>query len=57
MEKKDDDLKGDMENNKEMKKEEFKYRADIDGMRGLCIISVILFHISMELLPGGFCGV
>jgi peptidoglycan/LPS O-acetylase OafA/YrhL len=33
------------------------YRPDIDGMRALAVLSVILFHISKELLPGGFVGV
>jgi peptidoglycan/LPS O-acetylase OafA/YrhL len=33
------------------------YRADIDGLRALAVISVILFHISPTLLTGGFLGV
>jgi peptidoglycan/LPS O-acetylase OafA/YrhL len=33
------------------------YRPDIDGMRALAVLSVILFHISKGLLPGGFVGV
>lgn len=33
------------------------YRADIDGLRALAVISVIIFHISPALLTGGFLGV
>ncbi len=33
------------------------YRADIDGLRAIAVISVILFHIDQHLLPGGFVGV
>ncbi|HDR1907463.1 TPA: acyltransferase, partial [Pasteurella multocida] len=34
-----------------------QYRADIDGLRALAIISVTIFHINYSLLPGGFLGV
>lgn len=33
------------------------YRADVDGMRAIAVIAVILFHASPRLLPGGFLGV
>ncbi len=33
------------------------YRADIDGVRALAVISVIVFHLDTTLLPGGFIGV
>ncbi|EEG23398.1 O-acetyltransferase OatA [Eikenella corrodens] len=33
------------------------YRADIDGLRAVAVIAVILFHIHAKLLPGGFLGV
>lgn len=33
------------------------YRADIDGLRALAVISVIIYHIDPSLLPGGFLGV
>ena len=33
------------------------YRADIDGLRAVAVIAVILFHIHVKLLPGGFLGV
>ena len=33
------------------------YRADIDGMRALSVLAVIIFHIDNSILPGGFLGV
>ena len=34
-----------------------KFRSDITALRGLAIISVVLFHINPEIFPGGFLGV
>lgn len=34
-----------------------EYRPDIDGLRALAVLSVILFHVDGNLLPGGFVGV
>lgn len=34
-----------------------KYRPDIDGLRALAIISVVVFHALPSLAPGGFVGV
>ena len=34
-----------------------RYRADIDGLRALAVLAVILFHTFPNELPGGFVGV
>lgn len=34
-----------------------KYRADIDGLRAIAIISVVIFHAFPNFLKGGFIGV
>lgn len=33
------------------------YRPDIDGLRAIAIVSVVIFHTFPKLLPGGFVGV
>ncbi len=39
------------------KKRTSTYRADIDGIRGLAILSVVLYHAGVSWLTGGFSGV
>mgnify|MGYP005708222981 FL=1 len=34
-----------------------KYRAEIDGLRALAVLPVILFHAGFEWVSGGFVGV
>lgn len=33
------------------------YRPDIDGLRAVAVLAVILFHLKKTLVPGGFVGV
>ncbi|WED20618.1 acyltransferase [Vibrio sp. JC009] len=35
----------------------FKYRPDIDGLRAVAVISVIIFHLDESYLSGGYLGV
>lgn len=37
--------------------QELKYRPEIDGLRALAVLAVIVFHLNPQLLKGGFLGV
>ena len=34
-----------------------RYRSDIDGLRALAVLGVVIFHLQLGLLPGGHTGV
>jgi peptidoglycan/LPS O-acetylase OafA/YrhL len=34
-----------------------RYRSDVDGLRAVAVISVVLFHAGLPQFPGGFIGV
>ena len=34
-----------------------KYRSEIDGLRAIAVVPVILFHVGFERFSGGFVGV
>ena len=38
-------------------RETLPHRAEIDGLRAIAIVAVVLFHAGFDILPGGFLGV
>lgn len=34
-----------------------KYRPDIDGLRAIAVMSIVIFHLGIGIFPGGFVGV
>ena len=34
-----------------------RYRADIDGLRALAVLGVVIFHLQIGILHGGYSGV
>lgn len=35
----------------------FSYRPDVDGLRAVAVLAVILYHAGLKALPGGYVGV
>jgi len=36
---------------------EIKYQPEIDGLRAIAVVSVLLFHLEYKFIPGGYVGV
>lgn len=40
-----------------IERDTLQFRKDINGIRALAVVAVVLFHFSPSLVPGGFAGV
>jgi peptidoglycan/LPS O-acetylase OafA/YrhL len=47
----------DMKNSGSADSHVIRYRADVDGLRAIAVISVVLFHLFQSAIPGGYLGV
>lgn len=40
-----------------MNSTKINFLGDLEGLRGIAVLAVIIFHLKESLLPGGFLGV
>jgi peptidoglycan/LPS O-acetylase OafA/YrhL len=40
-----------------MDQQSTKFRADVEGLRAICVVAVVMYHAFVSIVPGGFVGV